>query len=98
ASRECQALTKRQAPVPSRKHFRRAYFRKEPCFMPPIIPSSQQFDQPTMGKLIDAEPVVQRYRELFALFDWTALEPAVKPTGPGRPAHPSSAYVKALLV
>src|SRR5207249_783463 len=67
-------------------------------FMPSIIPSSQQFDQPTIGKLIEAEAVVQRYRRQFALFDWTALEPAVKPTGPGRPAHPSSAYIKALLV
>src|SRR5712691_2944316 len=66
--------------------------------MPPIIPISQQFDQPTMGKLIDADPLVQRYRSQFALFDWTALEPAVKPTGPGRPAHPKRAYLKALLV
>src|SRR5436305_9410548 len=66
--------------------------------MSPIIPSSRQFDQPTLSKLIDADRVVQRYRTLFALFDWTALEPAVKPSGPGRPAHPPSAYVKALLV
>src|SRR2546428_13750919 len=51
-----------------------------------------------MVKLIDANPLVQRYRSQFALFDWTALEPAVKPTGPGRPAHSPSAYVKALLV
>ncbi len=66
--------------------------------MTPIIPSSPQFDQPTLGKLIDVDPVVQRYRGLFALFDWTALEPAATSSGPGRPAHPSSAYVKALLV
>ena len=66
--------------------------------MPPIIPSSQQFDQPTIGKLIDAEAVAQRYRRQFALFDWTALEPPAQATGPGRPAHPPSAYVKALLV
>src|SRR2546430_10715382 len=66
--------------------------------MPPIIPSSQQFDQPTLGKLIDTDPVVQRYRRLFALFDWTALDPPAKPSSPGRPAHPPSAYVKALLV
>jgi hypothetical protein len=66
--------------------------------MPPIIPISRQFDQPTLGKIIDADAVVQRYRELFALFDWTALEPAIKPSGPGRPGHPPSAYVKALLV
>src|SRR6266571_6587648 len=66
--------------------------------MASIIPISQHFDQPTLSKLIDADPVVQRYRTLFALFDWTALEPAVRPSGPGRPAHPPSAYVKALLV
>src|SRR6266568_1934926 len=66
--------------------------------MPPIIPISQHFDQPTLSKLIDADPVVQRYRTLFALFDWTALEPAITPSGPGRPGHPPSAYVKALLV
>ena len=66
--------------------------------MPPIIPISQQFDQPTLDKLIEADPVVQRYRTLFALFDWTALEPTAKPSRPGRPGHPSSAYVKALLV
>src|SRR5712691_9450334 len=66
--------------------------------MPPIIPISQQFDQPTLGKLIDPDPVVQRYRAFFALFDWTALEPPAKASGPGRPAHPPSAYLKALLV
>lgn len=61
--------------------------------MIPIIPISPQFDQPALGKLIEAEPVVQRYYTLFALFDWTALEPATKSTGPGRPAHPPSVYV-----
>src|SRR5258708_6907345 len=66
--------------------------------MPPIIPSSSQFDQLTLSKLIDADPVVQRYRTVFALFDWTALDPPAKPVGPGRPGHPPSAYVKALLV
>src|SRR5947199_3952680 len=66
--------------------------------MKPIIPFSPQFDQSTLGKLIDADPVVQRYRTLFALFDWTALQPVARPSGPGRPAHPPSAYVKALLV
>ena len=66
--------------------------------MAPIIPISQRFDQPTLSKIIDADTLVQRYRALFALFDWTALEPAVTPARPGRPAHPPSAYVKALLV
>src|SRR5260370_157445 len=66
--------------------------------MPPIIPISQHFDQPTLSKLLEADALVQRYRRLFALFDWTATEPAVQPSGPGRPGHPTSAYIKALLV
>jgi hypothetical protein len=66
--------------------------------MPPLIPISQHFDQPTLSKLLDGDPVVQRYRTLFALFDWTALQPAALAAGPGHPAHPPSAYVKALLV
>src|SRR5260370_8880548 len=66
--------------------------------MPPIIPISQHFDQPTLSKLLEADALVQRYRRLFALFDWTATEPAVQPSGPGRPGHPPSAYIKALLV
>ncbi len=37
--------------------------------MPPIIPISRQFDQSTLGKLLDADTVVQRYRTLFALLD-----------------------------
>src|SRR6266566_6139263 len=65
--------------------------------MNPIIPFSPHFDQSTLSKLIDADPVVQRYRQLFALLDWSAVDP-VATTGPGRPAHPLSAYVKALLV
>ena len=65
--------------------------------MNPIIPCSPHFDQSILSKLIDADPVVQRYRHLFALFDWSVVDP-VATTGPGRPAHPLSAYVKALLV
>src|SRR2546430_9248928 len=65
--------------------------------MNPIIPFSPHFDQSILSKLIDADPVVQRYRQLFALFDWSVVDP-VATTGPGRPAHPLSAYVKALLV
>lgn len=66
--------------------------------MPPIIAISQQFDQPTLSKILDADPIVQRYRALFALFDWVALEKASTASGRGRSAHPPSAYVKALLV
>jgi hypothetical protein len=45
----------------------------------------------------DADPVVQRYRACFALFDWSAIDPPRK-RGPGYPAHPKSAYLKAALV
>src|SRR6266566_32658 len=65
--------------------------------MPPIIPISRQFDQPTLSKMIDADPVVQRYRAQFALFDWSAIDPPHK-RGPGAPAHPKSAYLKAALI
>ncbi len=65
--------------------------------MTSIIPISRHFDQPTMSKLIDADAVVQRYRTLFALFDWSASDPP-RQRGPGHPGHPKSAYLKALLV
>ncbi len=65
--------------------------------MPPIIPISRHFDQLTLSKMIDADPVVQRYRARFALFDWSAIDPPRK-GGPGYPAHPKSAYLKAALV
>jgi hypothetical protein len=65
--------------------------------MIPIIPSSRQFDQSTLGSMIDADPVVQRYRARFALFDWSAID-LPRQRGPGRPAHPTSAYLKAALV
>ena len=64
-----------------------------------IIPYSSTFDQSTMGKLIEHDAVVQRYRSFFALFDWSVVpEPVVKPSQPGKRPHPLSAYVKALLL
>ncbi len=66
--------------------------------MPPIIPVSRSFDQQTLAKLIEIDALVQRYRALFALFDWSPFDPPAQPTGPGRPAHPRSAYLKAFLV
>src|SRR5207248_2143812 len=65
--------------------------------MPPIIPISRHFDQSTLSKMIDADSVVQRYRARFALFDWSSIDPPRR-RGPGRPAHPTSAYLKAMLV
>ena len=64
-----------------------------------IIACSTSFDQTTLSKLLDADPVVQRYRDFFALFAWSVVpEPVVKPSQPGRRSHPTSAYVKALLL
>lgn len=65
--------------------------------MASIIPISQHFDQSTLSKLLDADPLVQRYRALFALFDWSQIDAPVQ-RGPGKPAHPQSAYLKAALV
>jgi hypothetical protein len=65
--------------------------------MTPIIPSSRQFDQSTLEQMRDADPIGQRYRARFALFDWSSIDPPPK-RGPGRPAHPTSAYLKATLV
>jgi hypothetical protein len=64
-----------------------------------IIPDSTTFDQRTMTLLMEHDPVVQRYRGFFALFDWTqAPDPAVDPSRPGKRPHPQSAYLKALLL
>src|SRR5690348_4696058 len=43
------------------------------------------------------DPVVRRYRALFALLDWNLIpERAAGRPWPGRPPHPPAAYVKAL--
>ena len=60
--------------------------------MVPIIPISCQFDQQTISKIIAADALVQRYRALFALLDWSPLDSPEPATGPGRPAHPKSAF------
>src|SRR5207245_11589765 len=44
-------------------------------------------------------PVAQRDRDFFALCAGSVVsEPVVKPSEPGRRSHPTSAYVKALLL
>lgn len=62
-----------------------------------MIPVLAPFDQSTLQRMRDADPIVQRYRAHFALFAWSDIDPP-KPRGPGRPGHPSSAYLKAALV
>jgi hypothetical protein len=45
------------------------------------------------------DPVVQRYRSLFALLDWSVVpERDATRRWPGRVPHPRTAYIKALLV
>lgn len=64
-----------------------------------MIPYSQVFDQQTMTRMLDHDPVVQRYRSFFALFDWSVVpEPVVDPSQPGKRPHPPTAYIKALLL
>ena len=66
--------------------------------MRPIIPISRPFDQSTFEQMRDADPVVQRYRARFALFDWSAIDPPPQARSRLWPAHPKSAYLKAALV
>jgi len=66
--------------------------------MPPILPVSQQFDQQTLVKIIQADALVQRYRVCFSLVEWAAYDRPAHPGRPGRPPHPTSAYLKAFLI
>jgi hypothetical protein len=64
-----------------------------------IIPESQTFDQHTLTLMLEHDPLVQRYRQFFALFDWSVVpEPAIASSQPGKRPHPQSAYLKALLL
>jgi hypothetical protein len=64
-----------------------------------MIPTSAVFDQSTLATMLDHDPVVQRYRAFFALFEWS-LVPERDPLHPlpGPCPHPLSAYLKAFLV
>jgi hypothetical protein len=64
-----------------------------------IIPDSTTFDQRTMTRLLEHDPLVQRYRAFFALFDWGVVpQPATDPSQPGKRPHPQSAYIKTFLL
>lgn len=56
-----------------------------------------RFDQPLLDWLTHHDPVVQRYRAFFSLFDWSALDQKASQR-PGPTSHPESAYIKAFLV
>ena len=64
-----------------------------------MIPVSTRFDQSTMSALLDSDPVVAQYRTFFSLFEWSLVEGwQAGRSGPGRPGHPESAYLKAFLI
>jgi hypothetical protein len=64
-----------------------------------MIPYSQVFDQQTLTRMLEHDPLVQRYRAFFALFDWNVVpEPALDPSQPGKRPHPQCTYIKALLL
>lgn len=64
-----------------------------------ILPSSRLFDQQTMSHLLDSDPLLQRYRALFATFDWSGVPSNdLAPSQPGKRPHPITAYLKALLL
>ncbi len=63
-----------------------------------IIPCSHTFDQSTLSKTLEHDPLVQRSRAFLAQFRWNAVpDPLIEPSQPGKRPHPQSAYVEALL-
>lgn len=64
-----------------------------------MLPAGRAPVDPPWATARDADPVVQRYRRLFAHVDWSVV-PERDPSRPwpGSPPHPTSAYIKALLV
>jgi len=62
-----------------------------------IIPSSDRFDQSIIATLLDADPLVQEYRALFSLLDWSVVAEWEASRSPrGRPGLTFAAYIKAL--
>jgi len=64
-----------------------------------MIASTDVLDEDALTCLRLHDPVVQRYRTLFALLDWSVLPgPSSSRSRPGPTPHPTSAYIKALLI
>ncbi|HKV01032.1 MAG TPA: hypothetical protein VJQ26_02840, partial [Ktedonobacteraceae bacterium] len=64
-----------------------------------MIPDSQIFDQSSLARLLEHDALVQRYRQFFALLDWSAVqERDATRHAPGPSPHPMSAYLKAFLI
>ena len=52
--------------------------------MSAIIAVWRAFDQSTLERMREVDPIVQRYRARFALLDWRAID-RPKKRGPGNP-------------
>jgi hypothetical protein len=64
-----------------------------------MIPAAAGPSGPAGETARDRDPVVRRYRALFAPLDWTRVpERDPRRPWPGSPPHPAAAYVEALLV
>ncbi len=64
-----------------------------------MIAYSPVFDQQTLALMQEHDPLVQRYRAFFALFEWRVVpEPPLDPSQPDKRPHPQLAYIKALLL
>lgn len=64
-----------------------------------MIPCSSVFDQSTLARMLEYDPVVQDYQAFFTLLDWQLVERRqAQRSKRGRPAHPESAYLKAFLI
>ncbi len=64
-----------------------------------MIPSSVVFDQSTLARMLEHDPVVQDYQAFFALLEWPLVEQwQAQHSRRGRPPHPERAYLKAFLI
>ena len=65
-----------------------------------MIPVSPLFDQSILTMLLDLDPVVQDYRQFFALLDWSLVQQWEDQQSSHRrpPTHPQATYIKAFLV
>lgn len=64
-----------------------------------MIAASLGLDRSATGLVEALDPVVRRYRALFAVLDWSVVsERDARRRWPGRVPHPRAAYIKALLV
>src|SRR5689334_6522902 len=65
-----------------------------------MIPSSTLFDQPTLTSMLDHDPLIQHYRAVFALFDWSVVEHWIAArSSRGRTLiHPERVFLKTFLL